>query len=125
MESMKRGIKILLLTILLLTPAVIYIFLQVFGHNEFDLPLYSEVCDREASSSSTPDPKTFSFEELRDSNGMTVSQDSFAGEIIVLEFASPQSDLKKRDYQINRISNIFRNEGSVRIVRVFICSNHS
>lgn len=125
---MNRGIKILILTILLLTPAAIYIFLQVFGHNEFDLPFYSEEGKLEAfSSSSISDfnPKTFNFETLRDSNGNKVGQDIFAGDIIVLEFASAQSDLKKRDYQIERISNIFRNEGSVRIVRVIVDGNHS
>jgi len=125
---MKRGIKILVLTILLLTPAAIYIFLQVFGHNEFDLPFYSEEGKLEESSSSSNSvlkPKTFSFEELRDSDGIKVGQDNFAGDIIVLELISAQSDHKKRDYQIKRISKIFRNEGSVRIVRVFFDSNLS
>ncbi len=123
---MKKGIKILVLTILLLTPAAIYIFLQVFGHNEFDLPYYSEEGKLESSSSNSVfNPKTFSFEKLRDSNGIKVDEDSFAGDIIVLEFASAQSDHKKRDYQVKRISNIFRNEGSVRVVRVLIDDNHS
>jgi len=123
---MKKGIKILVLTILLLTPAAIYIFLQAFGHNEFDLPFYSEEGKlEESSSNSVFNPKIFSFEELRDSNGIKVDQDSFAGDIIVLDFAFAQTDHKKRDYQIKRISNIFRNEGSVRIVRVFIDSDHS
>lgn len=118
----------MVLTILLLTPAAIYIFLQVFGHNEFDLPFYSEEGKLEESSSSSNSvlkPKTFSFEELRDSDGIKVGQDNFAGDIIVLELISAQSDHKKRDYQIKRISKIFRNEGSVRIVRVFFDSNLS
>ncbi len=125
---MKRGIKILVLIILLLTPAAIYIFLQVFGHNEFDLPFYSEEGKIEESSSTSNsvfNHKTFSFEGLQDSNGNKVGQDNFAGDIIVLEFVSAQSDLEKRDYQIKRISNIFRNEGSVRIVRVFFDNNLS
>jgi len=118
----------LVLTILLLTPAAIYIFLQVFGHNEFDLPFYSEEGELDASSSSSVsdlNPMIFSFEELRDSNGIKVGQDRFAGDIIVLEFSSALSDHKKRNYQIKRISSIFRNESSVRIVRVFVNGNHS
>lgn len=123
---MRREIKILVLTILLLIPAAIYIFLQVFGHNEFDLPFYTKAGKLERYSSlfiSGLNPKTLNFEKLLDSNGNNVKQDSFAGDIIVLEFVSTRSDHKKRDYQIKRISSIFRDEGSVRIVRVFIDSN--
>jgi len=117
---MRKGIKILILTCILLTPAAIYVFLQAFGHNEFDLPFYSE-----EGKNGDLDPKIFKFEELYDSNGIKVDQGSFARDIIVLEFVSSQSDHKKRDFQIKRISDIFRDERSVRILRVFVDNNHS
>lgn len=117
---MRKGIKILILTSILLTPAAIYIFLQSFGQNEFDLPLFSE-----EGNNGDPDPRVFSFEELYDSDGIKVDQDSFASDIVVLEFISSQSDQKKRDFQIKRISDIFRDEKSVRILRIFVGENHA
>jgi len=125
---MRKGIKILVLTCILLTPAAVYVFLQAFGHNEFDLPFFSKEGKIETTSlsaSDNPDPMTFKFEALYDSNGKKVDQDSYANDIIVLEFVSSQSDYKKRDFQIKRISDIFRAEESVRILRVFADNNHS
>jgi len=125
---MRKGIKVLVLMCILLTPAAVYVFLQAFGHNEFDLPFYSEEGKLETtsfSSNTDPDPKIFKFEELYDSTGKKVDQDSYANDIIVLEFVSSQSDRKKRDFQIKRISDIFQAEESVRILRVFTDNNHS
>lgn len=117
---MRKGIKILILTSILLAPGAIYIFLQSFGQNEFDLPLFSE-----DGSNGDLDPKVFSFEELYDSDGIKVDEDCFASDIVVLEFISSQSDQKKRDFQIKRISDIFKDEKSVRIIRIFVGENHA
>ena len=125
---MKRGIKIVILSIVLLTPAAIYIFLQAFGHNEFELPFYSEEGKFEEpllSSNSDLNPATFSFEGFRDYDGLKVDKGSFEGNIIVIEFVSAQTDHTERDFQIKRISGVFRDEGSVRIVRVIVNNNHS
>jgi hypothetical protein len=125
---MRKGIKVLVLMCILLTPAAVYVFLQAFGHNEFDLPFYSEEGKLETtsfSSNTDSDPKIFKFEELFDSTGKKVDQDSYANDIIILEFVSSQSDRKKRDFQIKRISDIFQAEESVRILRVFTDNNHS
>lgn len=110
----------MILTSILLAPGAIYIFLQSFGQNEFDLPLFSE-----DGSSGDLDPKVFSFEELYDSDGIKVDEDCFASDIVVLEFISSQSDQKKRDFQIKRISDIFKDEKSVRIIRIFVGENHA
>jgi protein SCO1/2 len=125
---MRKGIKVLVLMCILLTPAAVYVFLKAFGHNEFDLPFYSEEGKLETtsfSSNTDSDPKIFKFEELFDSTGKKVDQDSYANDIIILEFVSSQSDRKKRDFQIKRISDIFQAEESVRILRVFTDNNHS
>jgi len=125
---MRRGIKILVLTCILLTPAAVYVFLKAFGHNEFDLPFFSEEGKLETTSFSADtdhDPKTFMFEDLYDSNGKKIDQHSYVNDIIILEFVSFQSDHKKRDFQIKRISDIFQSEKSVRILRVFTVNNHS
>lgn len=117
---MRKGFKILVLLIILLIPAGIYIFLQMFGHNEFELPIYSEnrtEAEKEAG--------ILNFNGLYDINGLKVDNNSFADEIIVLEFVSSLSENKKQDYQIKRISDIFRNEKSIRIIRVFVNNNYS
>ena len=107
---MRKGIKILILTSILLTPAAIYIFLQSFGQNEFDLPLISE-----EGSNGDPDPKVFSFEELYDSNGIKVDQDSFASDIVVLEFISSHTMqlkcqvINSRSYCVWPIKELFQN----------------
>ena len=117
---MRKSFKILVLTTILLIPAGIYIFLQIFGHNEFDLPIYSENGAEEKK-----EARIFNFEGLYDINGLAVDNKSFAEEIIILEFVPDLSGNKDRDYLIRRVSDIFRNEGSIRIIRVFTFNNYS
>jgi protein SCO1/2 len=112
---MRKRFKILILTTILLTPAGIYIFLQTFGNNEFDLPLNSENAEQQT--------KSFMFEGLYDINGTKIDLNTYSDEIIVLEFVSAISKHSEQDYQIKRISDIFRDEGSVRIIRVFVNDN--
>lgn len=117
---MRKGFKILVLTIILLIPAGIYIFLQTFGHNEFDLPVNSG-----NAVEGEQEGKIFNFDGLYDINGSKVDSKSFANEIIVLEFVSSHSENKEHDYQIKRISDIFQNEKSIRLIRVSGNSNLS
>ena len=117
---MRKSFKILVLITILLIPAGIYIFLQTFGQNEFDLPIYSE-----NPSEGKQEAKIFNFEGLNDINGFEVDNNSFAEEIIVLEFVPSLTGYKDREYQIRRISDIFRDEESVRIIRIFTNNNYS
>jgi protein SCO1/2 len=117
---MRIGFKILILTVILLTPAVIYVFLQVFGHNEFDLPTYPE-----NSGKGDQDLNIVNFDGLYDIKGFKVDLNSFDEKIIVLEFVSILSEHKVQDYQIKRISDIFRDEESIRIIRVFVNGDSS
>ena len=119
-EFMRIGLKILILTVILLIPAGIYTFLKIFGHNEFDLPVYSEdVLDGDH------DLNLLSFDGLYDIDGSKVDLNSFGEKIIIMEFVSFHSEHKEQDYQIRRISDIFRDEKSVRILRVFVNGDHS
>lgn len=117
---MRIGLKILILTAILLIPAGIYTFLKIFGHNEFDLPVYSE-----NTGNGDRGLNIFNFDGLYDSEGSKVNLSSFGENIIIMEFVSSLTEHKEQDYQIRRISDIFRNEKSVRILRVFVNGDYS
>ncbi len=117
---MRIGLKILILTAILLIPAGIYTFLKIFGHNEFDLPVYSE-----NAGNGDHGLNILSFEGLYDIKGSKVDLNSFDETIIVMEFVSSVKEHKEQDYQIRRISDIFREEKSVRILRVFVDGDFS
>ena len=117
---MRIGLKILILTAILLIPAGIYTFLKIFGHNEFDLPVYME-----NTGNGDRGLNIFNFDGLYDSEGSKVNLSSFGENIIIMEFVSSLTEHKEQDYQIRRISDIFRNEKSVRILRVFVNGDYS
>jgi len=119
-EFMRIGLKILILTAILLIPAGIYTFLKIFGHNEFDLPVYME-----NTGNGDRGLNIFNFDGLYDSEGSKVNLSSFGENIIIMEFVSSLTEHKEQDYQIRRISDIFRNEKSVRILRVFVNGDYS
>ncbi len=114
-EFMRKGLKILILMAILLLPAGIYTFLKIFGHNEFDLPIYSEI-----KGNGEHDLNIFRFDGFYDIEGQKVDLNSFDEKIIVMEFVSSVKEQNEQDHQIRRISDIFRDEESVRIFRVFV-----
>jgi protein SCO1/2 len=117
---MKLGLKILILTAILLIPAGIYTFLKIFGHNEFDLPVYLE-----NTGHGDHDLSLLSFDGLYDMEGSKIDLSSFGEKIIIMEFVSSPREHKMQDHQIRRISDIFRDEKSVRILRVFVHGDYS
>lgn len=114
---MRKGFKILVLTFILLIPAGIYIFLQTFGHNEFDLSAYLENPGKGEPSS------ILTFDGLYDVSGKDIDLNRLDEKIIILEFVPSLFDYREQGYQAKRISDIFLDEKSVRIMRVFISKN--
>ena len=115
---MRKGFKIFVLTFILLTPAAIYIFLQAFGHNEFDLPELSENRGMEDQDVNIQWP-----DRLYDVNGTKADLSNLDEKIIILEFVSSLSDNREQSFQAKRISDIFQDETSVSILRVFMNKN--
>ena len=62
---------------------------------------------------------------MYDSEGQKVDLNNFDEKIIVMEFVSSLSEHKEQDHQIRRISDIFMDEKSVRIFRVFVNGDFS
>jgi len=119
---MKREVKILILIFILLIPAALYIFLQTFGQNEYSLPVYP-VGGVEKLSDTGVNERIYSdkiiLPDMYDPQGHHLEQEVFSENIIVLELVSDGDNVLRRDYQINRVSDIFRKERSVRLLRVF------
>jgi len=119
---MKREIKILILTFILLVPAAIYIFLRTFGQNEFSLPVYPVGGVVESSAAGVNErihSDKVILPDIYDPQGHLLEQETLSKYIIVLELVSDDDDIIRRDHQINRISDIFKKESSVRLLRVF------
>jgi hypothetical protein len=119
---MNRGRKILILTFVLLIPAAIYIFLRMFGQNEFTLPVYHE----ESTVESTypvdmyhPNPHEIPFQDVFDSQGKLIDKELLSGRILVLDMVSAKNDVIRRNHQIKRVVNVFHNEDSLLFVRLF------
>jgi len=119
---MKQGGKILILAFVLLIPAAIYIFLRTFGQNEFSVPVYNVDGTIEAYSNDDENilnPHKIFLTDLYDSKGHPINWEAFSENIVILELITVNDNVKKRNYQLNRVSDIFRNENSVLFLRVF------
>jgi len=119
---MKRGGKIIILAFVLLIPAAIYIFLRTFGDNEFTVPIYNADGTIEtlaSENSNISNPLTVNFTNLYDPQGHLINQEILTDKIIILDLVMISDDIKKRDYQLQRISNLFRDENTVLFLRIF------
>ena len=117
---MNRILKILLLPSILLIPSAIYIFLQVFGVNEYSLPIYRTVDGLDVVSSS----ERPYMDGMMDNHGTfadvasVIDQSSLKGSISIVELLTSDVDPTRRNRQIQRIADLFEGEPSVRIIRI-------
>jgi len=117
---MTRELKILVLITILIIPAGIYTFLRTFGENEFSLPVFpvGELKDSPHSSENEKYEYKMVFPDLYDVEGHIFNQESLAGDIIILEIVATDDDITQREYQLNRISDIFSDENKVHLLRI-------
>jgi hypothetical protein len=119
---MRQTRKIVLLALVLLIPAAIYIFLQSFGQNEFTVPIYNADGEIEAfisNENNSQDYHKVSFNDLINKELYPTDTKLFAEKIIVLDLVISGEETNKYDYQISRIADIFKDDESVHIVRIF------
>lgn len=114
--------KISILSFILLIPAVIYIFLKIFGQNEFDLPYYSsDGLTEQISGEALTDNQMLSMDLsglLFDAGGSTAAPESIGSKIIILNISDNQETSPQQDYPVRRISDIFRSYPEVHILHV-------
>ena len=91
---MNKNLKAVLLLIILMVPALIFVFLKIFGVNEYDLPVYYKDgidtvfndCEFQKGQHLIPD---FS---LPDYTGQEISRDYLTGAALVVYFTQDLSD---------------------------------
>ena len=117
---MTRELKILVLIAILIIPACIYTFLRTFGENEFSLPVFpvGELKGPPLSSENEKQDYKMVFPNLYDVEGHIFNQESLAGDILILEIVAPDDDITRRNYQLNRIADIFSDVNNVHLLRI-------
>jgi hypothetical protein len=119
---MRTTRKIVILALVLLIPAAIYIFLQSFGQNEFTVPIYNAEGEIEAfisNENNSQDYHKVSFNDLINKELYPTDTKLFAEKIIVLDLVISGEETNNYDYQISRIADIFKDDESVHIVRIY------
>lgn len=114
--------KIVILALILLIPAAIYIFLQSFGQNKFTVPIYNEDGEIEVFISNEDNNQNYhkvSFNDLINREHYPIDTKLFTDKIIVLDLVISGEETSNNDYQIIRIADIFKDDESVHIVRIF------
>ena len=109
-----------MLVFILLIPATIYVFLRTFGQNEFSVPIYNANGGIEAYVSdmnNSPAHHKVLFNDLINADGNPIDTDIFINKIIILDVVKVSDEIDKRNYQLNRISDIFKDENSVHIIQ--------
>jgi len=119
---MRQIRKIVILALILLIPAAIYIFLQSFGQNEFTVPIYNEDGEIEVFISNEDNNQNYykvSFNDLINRELYPIETKLLADKIILLDLAISNGENSNNDYQIVRIADIFKDDESVHIIRIF------
>lgn len=110
--------KLFFLLILLATPVVIYLFLQLFGDNYYEVPVYYEVIPEDTLNCHFPSgPHKVSGFAAQDLTGDSVQVD-LSGGLTVLAFLSAvcEDTCLQKFNQLARVQGIFQEEQRVRIV---------
>lgn len=119
---MKKTGKVLILSFLLLLPALIYIFLRTFGQNEYDLPVLSSETtdsDRNATAGFEFPLSEIAGSSLQNWRGQTIDSKVLDDKIIVLDWVRRDEDPFESSFHVNRLSDIFNKNKNVHILRIF------
>lgn len=119
---MNKRLKAILLVIVLVVPALIFIFLKLFGENQYDLPVYYENgvdtsftdCEFKKGLHLIPD---FSFPDY---SGKEINKDYLAGAFLVVYFTQNISDpiSHRVNTALSRVQGSAENLDKVRIMTI-------
>lgn len=103
---MKKS-KILILTITLSFPVILYLFLRSYGENEFDLPVFFENEERVYCNDSLAIKDNLELIDLNNKNFVELS-DIYAADYKVIHFPNVQDpEIQTLKNEVNRILNTF------------------
>jgi len=114
MKGGKKTLKLIFLSLTLLVPVAIYLFLRFFGHNQFNIPIYysegipedSAVCNQ-IHHLHLVDLSDISKERLLE------------GKLSVIALLpSTESDIKNRVNKLSRVASIFEDQDFLQIVMI-------
>jgi protein SCO1/2 len=119
MKGQKNTVKLVFLSITLLVPIAIYLFLRFFGHNQFDIPIYySEGIP--ADSAVCVQSNLSHFVDLsRVSNDPNANENLLSGKLSVIALLPEiEKDLEERTHKLSRIASALDDKEIFQIVMI-------
>lgn len=119
---MKSLIKIGILTILLVVPILVYIFLRTFGQNHYNLPTYFPVDIKEVTlnGKTTFDTTFHTIPDFKvvNQNNKTLTGASFKDKILIVDFFFTKCPgiCPKMSSQLSRVQESFLNKNDIQLV---------
>ena len=116
---MRNRWKIIVLVLILLIPAALYVFLRVFGQNEFSVPIYNSDGEIESIVSKADNFSGDHKVSLDALFGENISgKEQIKNKVVILDMLVAGEKRENEVNQINRIADIFDIDESVHILRI-------
>lgn len=119
MKGQKKNLKIVFLSLMLLAPVAIYLFLRIFGQNEFGIPIYYSEGIPADSAVCTQNNHPHRVDLSGVINDPNAKENLLSGKLSVIALLSEfDSDLKERTSKLSRIASALSDSEIFQIVMI-------